>query len=67
MVTAMIEHKRTKELTTAGLLRCCVQSLDMHDDSDESEGAVHCCESCGARVRLDSANVWRWVGPKERA
>jgi hypothetical protein len=51
--------QRTKPLKIGGLMRCCAQTIDSHDDTRDEEGATVKCWHCDSSMILKNG-VWEW-------
>lgn len=46
-----------------GLLRCCIQTLNMRQPDDEADGATLECDYCDSRM-IVRAGAWEWAAPE---
>ena len=49
-------------LAHGGLMRCCVETWDMHPLLPKEEGSRIECTYCGSGMVLKKDNIWHWDG-----
>ena len=54
----MEKSKRKVPINIGGLLRCCIESLE--SDERTEEGAVHVCKYCKTAIKIVDG-AWSWV------
>lgn len=52
--------KRTKPLQMGGVMRCCIESINEHDDSQDQTGEVVQCNHCSSSLILNHKGIWIW-------